>query len=189
MAKRNESGLFSGLTKSSSGSRNAGLSETTLSRPSRSEDGLMQSAEGRTASIQFGSPSLHAKSGSTTTSGSEWATLLKQTAEHGIVSAVSGFSGGVAATFGPIGSLISGVAHLFGGGNKKTTPSLQEFALPASQDTTAYVRASGTTVYDGSVVLATGGSNWTQDQSAQIAQAVKTAMLHSSSLNDVIAEL
>jgi hypothetical protein len=156
--------------------------------------------------ITFGRPSQSSsKSGSS--SGSEWTSLLKHTASGGIASALSGGFGGI----GGIGSLVSGIFSLFGGGGggTKTPPPLVEFQLPNPQQQTLYLSSTGSSLYQGGVeqssVPAGGatygnsgqiqtsgaapGAEWIQEQSAQIAQAVKTALLHSSSLNDVIAEI
>jgi hypothetical protein len=157
--------------------------------------------------IQFGKPS---QSGSkrSSSSGSEWTNLLKHTASGGIASALSG---GLA-SIGGIGSLIGGIMHLFGGGSKKRTPPpLVEFRLPTSQEQTLTVSSKGSSVHQGNVTeiagvstpgagiykntneLHTSGSSastqWIQEQSGQIAEAVKNALLNSSSLNDVIGEL
>ncbi|MBV9301367.1 MAG: hypothetical protein JOY53_04560 [Acidobacteriaceae bacterium] len=148
--------------------------------------------------IKFGRPSSSSQKASS--SGSEWTNLLKQTASGGIASAFTGSFGGI----GGLGSLISGIVGLFGGGAKSTLPPLVEFQLPASEQQTVYVSATGNSVYQGNAVQSSGiggsaggsqnsGSGpdtyWIQAQSAQIAQSVKTAILNSSSLNDVIAEL
>jgi hypothetical protein len=173
-----------------------------------SNDTVRSSSENVTLhSIQFGKPS---QSGSkpASSSGSEWTNLLKHTASGGIASALSG---GLA-SIGGIGSLITGIAHLFGGGSKKRTPPpLVEFHLPASQQQTLTVSSKGNRVHQGSASEATGvratgagiygnagqlhtsgssqGTQWIQEQSGQIAEAVKNALLNSSSLNDVIGEL
>ena len=157
--------------------------------------------------IRFGG---HVSSGtkSSSSSGSEWGNLLKQTASGGIASAFSGSFGGI----GGLGSLISGIVSLFGGGGTNTPSPLVNFHLPSSQQQTVYISATGSNVYQGSAVEAIGGGSSTKDgiyanslpatsggspsseqvmqeQSAQIAQAVKIALLNSSSLNDVIAEI
>ncbi len=156
--------------------------------------------------IQFGRPS---QSGSkqTASSGSAWTSLLKQTASGGIASAFTGGFGGI----GGLGSLISGIFNLFGGGGgKNTLPPLTEFELPNSQQQTEYVSSKGASVYAGDAEVAgssgsgggiyknaeqlqTSGSStnaqWMQEQSGAIAQAVKLALLHSSTLNDVIADI
>lgn len=155
--------------------------------------------------IKFGSPS--SKKTSTSQSGSEWANLLTQTASGGIAST---FSGGLSSIAGLEG-LISGIASLFGGGSKSTPPPLVTLQLPSSQTQTVYVTSNGRSTYQGSAayqasVFKTGGATSInspapqassagpsaqrfQYQSAHIAQAVKTALLNSSSLNDVIAEI
>ncbi|MGI8960629.1 MAG: hypothetical protein ACR2IV_12850 [Bryobacteraceae bacterium] len=158
-------------------------------------------------SIQFGKPS-QSSSKPSSSSGNEWTNLLKHTASGGIASALSGGLGSI----GGIGSLITGIMHLFGGGGKKRTPPpLVEFHLPASQQQTLTVSSKGSSVHQGSVAeatsvrtpgfgiygnasqLHTSGSSpstqWIQEQSGQIAEAVKNALLNSSSLNDVIGEL
>ena len=155
--------------------------------------------------INFGSPSNNRLS--TSQSGSEWANLLTKTASGGVASA---FSGGLSSIAG-LGGLLSGIASLFGGGSTSTPPPLVEFQLPSSQTQTVYVSSNGSSTYQGSMTEQTSGSNSNgptyissptpqtssstssgqpfQYQSTQIAQAVKTALLNSSSLNDVIAEI
>ena len=154
--------------------------------------------------INFGSPSNNRSS--TSQSGSEWTNLLTKTASGGVASA---FSGGLSSIAG-LGGLISGIASLFGGGSTSTPAPLVEFQLPSSQTQTIYVSSNGSSTYQGSVTEASvsksKGPTYTsspttqtssatfsgpsyQYQSTQIAQAVKTALLNSSSLNDVIAEI
>lgn len=158
--------------------------------------------------IKFGSPS-NPYSGST--SSSAFTTLLKQTASGGVASALGGGFG--FGSIGGLGSLLTGIMSLFGSGSKKTLPPLVEFQLPSSQEQTVYVSSKGSTLYQGTaaqsetVATHSGGSGiysngeqlqtsasahnveWIQDQSTQIAQAVKNALLNSSSLNDVIADI
>ena len=143
--------------------------------------------------IQFGRPS-NSKT-SATQSGSVWTSLLKQTISSG---SGSGLTGGLS-SLGGIGGLFSGIMSLFGGGGTSTLPALVDFKLPTSASQTVYVGSSGSSTYQGDAVeKAVSSSTVTnqpagtlqlQYQSAAIAQAVKTAMLNSSSLNDVIAEL
>ncbi len=152
-------------------------------------------------SIRFGSPSNSRTAISQ--SSSQLTNLLKQTASGGIASALTGGLGGVAGLAG----LISGITSLFGG--NKTLPALVNFQLPQSQEQTVYVTSNGSTTFQGtnveqsststaprgintgtSQVSNSGASSQTlQLQSAQVAQAVKNALLNSSSLNDVIAEI
>ena len=118
--------------------------------------------------IQFGSPSnTGTKSSSSGGAGSQWTNLIK-TASGGVASLVGGgfLESG-------IGSIISGLTSLFGGGGKTEMP-LTRFALPDSQQQTLYVNSG----FQGPVY-----------KQADITQAVKNALLTSSSLNDVIAEI
>ncbi|HEX3685767.1 MAG TPA: hypothetical protein VHU83_24765 [Bryobacteraceae bacterium] len=180
--------------------------EKTIKPPS-SGDTKTSAMGAKTAAtgINFGSPSNNRPS--TSQSGSEWANLLTKTASGGIASA---FSGGLSSIAG-LGGLISGIASLFGGGSTSTPPPLVEFQLPSSQTQTIYVSSTGSSTYQGSMTEQTSGSSSHgstyissptprtsrstssgqsfQYQSTQIAQAVKTALLNSSSLNDVIAEI
>jgi hypothetical protein len=147
-------------------------------------------------SIDFGR--LPAEKTSSSKSSNGWTDFLKHAASSGVSSALgSSFGFG---SFGGIGSIISGIESLFGG-HKKAPPPLVRFQLPDSQSHTLYVDSGRTGAYglrgdQGSSLSTPGiymqtsgtGGNW-QDQSAQIAQAIKTALLNSSSLNDVIAEL
>ncbi len=179
----------------------SGVTETTPQAGRSSDARTLSVAETiKSASINFGTPSSTRTTASQ--SGSEWTNLLKQTASGGIASALSGGLGSI----GGLGSLISGIVSLFGGG-KKTAAPLVEFQLPASVDQTVYLNSGGKTVYPGNSVEPStapnaGGGTYTtgeqgsesrgqalQYQSTQIAAAVKNALLNSSSLNDVIAEI
>jgi len=148
------------------------------------------------AGMNFGSPSSNRMASSQGTS--EWANLLRQTASGGISSA---FGGGLLSAIGGLGGLVSSIAGLFGG-SKKTLAPLTLFQLPNSQTNTVFVstKAAGTA----SVNTDSGGASGPlqtssteeagqgqsfQYQSSEIAQAVKQALLNSSSLNDVIAEI
>lgn len=154
------------------------------------------------ASIKFGNAPGSAPTSSAT--GGEWAKLLKEAASgSGFASA---FNGGLSG-LGGIGSMVSGIMSLFGSG-KKSSPAVTAFRLPDSQEHAASI---GTTVtYAGNVgqtssnVLPGGvysspgqtqaassnfDSQWFADNSNNIAQAVKTAMLNSHSLNDVVSEV
>lgn len=170
--------------------------------------------------INFGKPSSDVTT--TSQSGSEWGSLLKQTASGGVASALSGGFG--LGSIGGLGSVVSSLVSLFGGGKKTPTP-LTEFSLPNAVNQTVYVNSTGTVNYQGNVSRSnpgansssgiygggaprpritastsaplstgqtsnpTGSASWIQIQNSQIAQAVKTALLNSSSLNDVIADI
>ena len=110
---------------------------------------------------------------------SRWSNLLSATTSGGLagrLSGVAGFSGG-------IGSLISGLTSLLGGGTT-TPPTLVAYGLPTSRQQTISVGSSMSTpgVYG-------SASAPFESQSDQIVRSVKQALLNSSSLNDVIAEL
>jgi hypothetical protein len=96
----------------------------------------------------------------------------------GTVSQALGFGGG-------IGSLISGLASLFGGG-KTAPPPLLAYQLPTSLSQTITIGSAVSTpgVYGGPPAASPF-----ENHSGQIVQSVKQALLNSSSLNDVIAEL
>ena len=116
-----------------------------------------------------------------------------------------------------IGSLVSGIASLFGGGEQPTPPPLVKYALPAALQYEGAVMSSGAvSSYDhndregiravGSSQSAAGqpaptasqqvviqvnamDSKSFLDHSDDIARAVRAAILNSSSLNDVISEM
>jgi hypothetical protein len=147
--------------------------------------------------INFGVPSSNSISSQGT---SEWTNLLKQTASGGVASALGG---GITSAIGGIGGLVSSIASLFGAGTKTEAP-LELFRLPNSNNSTVFIRSSASktgqtpttksgvygTAPDSPVSASEGDhSHLPQYQSAQIAQAVKQALLNSSSLNDVIAEI
>lgn len=216
--KNNLSGLLSQLSsvKIDGQSTNSLLSATNLvnqAQPKSSQSSKLPSLSGtKTASfsaktvatgINFGSPSN--SSVGYQQSSSAWGNLLKQTASGGLSSAVSG--GFVSIT--GLGGLISGIASLFGGGSK-TLPPLVDFQLPTTQAQTVYVGSSTGTSQSSSIgssgspavgsgiypkasstgVSTPGASGQSlQYQSSQIAQAVKTALLNSNSLGDVISEI
>jgi hypothetical protein len=132
--------------------------------------------------VAFGRASHAAtKTSQSSQSGSQWANLLKSTASGGLagtLSSVTGFGGG-------IGSIISGIENLFGGG-KSTPPALVAYQLPTSQHQAISIGSSqsDTGIYGGPP-SATAFSS----QSDHIVQSVKQALLNSSSLNDIIAEI
>jgi hypothetical protein len=154
--------------------------------------------------IQFGRPSSNTTPTSSS-SGSAWKSLLSQTASGGLASVLSG---GLSSITG-LGGLISDITSLFGGSSKAAPPPLALFSLPDSIQQTAYVSSKGTSVYSGDVVeqnTKSSGSSaiYTSSgvvsqtaqsaaaaplNSAAIAQAVKSALLTSNTLGDVIAEL
>ena len=167
-------------------------------RAGRLRDVSFASLTGKMASsgLRFGGSS----SLGTTSSGngSQWTNLLKQTAKGGVSSAL----GGGLKDVGGIASIVSGFLSLFRGG-KEAPPPLVHFEAPAPQNRTVFMGAamgpaqwseSGTSAHSSSSkgIYASGQEPNVQSlqyQSSQIAQAVKQALLHSSSLSDVIAEI
>lgn len=136
--------------------------------------------------------------------GNQWTNLLNQAASGG---GINSLLGGSLQGLGGVGSIISGIVNLFGG--NKSVPALTAFRLPDSQEHVASVRAGAdTSVSTGSTsksVSASGiygsptttspssspnvDAQWFMDNSNNIAQAVKSAILNSSSLNDVVSEV
>jgi hypothetical protein len=100
---------------------------------------------------------------------------------------------------------VSGLKSLFGGGSsaKPVLPPLVRFTLPASRDATSVVGSATGASQPGQTGQTTSADNRSrgaygvtsqsappfQYQSTHIAQAVKKALLNSSSLSDVIAEI
>ena len=167
-------------------------------RPGRLRDVSFASLTGKIASggLRFGGSSSVGTTSSR--SGSQWTNLLKQTASGGISSAL----GGGLKDIGGIASIVSGFLSLFRGG-KEAPPPLVHFEAPAPQNRTVFLGSatgpaqwseSGTPAHSSSSkrIYASGQELNVQSlqyQSLQIAQAVKQALLHSSSLSDVIAEI
>jgi hypothetical protein len=129
--------------------------------------------------LNFGKASRAATRNPHTTS--TWTKLLSGTTSGGIGGALSG----VAGLSGGISSLISGLSSLIGGG-KTAPPALVAYQLPTPREQTISTGSSVATpgVYGGPTPAAPFAS-----QGDQIVQAVKQALLNSSSLNDVIAGL
>lgn len=139
--------------------------------------------------INFGKPSSLKSLASTSNSGStDWGGLAKQVVSGGASSLFG--SGSANALFGGLGSLISGIASLFGGGHQKTLPALNLFQLPQAVNQTVHMQSAAPAA--GSAVHVHVQAMDTQsfvNRSSDIARAVKTAMLNSHSLNDVVSEL
>jgi hypothetical protein len=199
---RANSGLITNLATQSLTSGGSGTTMRAGRDSEMKSQGFSAVTEAR--SIVFGRPASNTSTQSTSGS-SELMNLLQQTASGGIASALGGSAG--LGSLGGIASLISGIASLFSGG-KSTPPPLDEFQLPASQNNTLHVH--GNTSSPAPVTASEQGNagarhtgiygspttedqspsgQWIRDNNAQIAQAVKTALLHSSSLADVISEV
>lgn len=121
----------------------------------------------------------------------------------GIVKIISQFLGGSG-----LSSIVSGIAGVFGGGKPAAPAPLYQFNLPQSVSVEAGVTRRGQFVpvnYSQSgqarpnetpppVAQAVPqamavDTRWFMDHSEDIASAVKEAMLHSHSINDVVADL
>jgi hypothetical protein len=147
--------------------RGAGLTKTS---------GFNQSTA---QSVNFGRASRAAtRSSSSPSQLSQFLSGSKSGGLGGTVSQALGFGGG-------FGSLISGLTSLFGGG-KTTPPALVAYQLPTSQSQTI---TTGSTVSTPGVYGGPSAASPFENHSGQIVQSVKQALLNSSSLNDVIAEL
>jgi hypothetical protein len=142
--------------------------------------------------INFGKPSDRKALVSSAGTAMDWGGLAKQVVSGG---AASLFNTSASAAFGGLGSLISGITSLFGGGEKKAPPALQLFQLPDAVNQTVHLQggsSAGSAGSSGSAVHVHVQAMDTQsflNRSNDIARAVKTAMLNSHSLNDVVSEL
>jgi hypothetical protein len=149
--------------------------------------------------INFGLPSNRKALLQPTSAGTDWAQLASKVASGGAASALSGGSGssGTSALSKlGLGPVVSGILGLFGKSSTKTLPPLQLFQLPSAINQTAHVNSSpaprtgsssnGSTVH---VHVQALDSQSFMSRSNDIAKAVKSAMLNSHSLNDVVSEL
>lgn len=121
-----------------------------------------------------------------------WRSVLHSAAQ-GAGASLSG--GSLLESIAGMGGLISGIAGLFGG-SKETIPSFERFELPSPKDQTLYLRGSTAATGGSESSLPTNSSvlpgslgNGSQISSQQIVQVVRKALLTSSSLNDIIAEI
>ena len=139
---------------------------------------LTNSTRVSTIPIAFGKNQSSGKAAASSGSASGLTNLLGKTSSGG----VSGLLGGGLLSLG-INSLFSGIADLFGGSTNNAPPPVQKLSLPQSQqDHVANATASRS-------VSGTYGYSSSASNQAAVVQAVKNALLTSSSLNDVISEL
>lgn len=140
------------------------------------------------AGLTFGKPSSsQALYPASSGGGFDWGNLGKQISSGG---GLAGMLSSGLASFGGIGSLVSGISHLFGGG-QKTLPALQLFQLPDAVNQTVHINNTNGGVSSPSInvhVQALDSQSFIT-RSNDIAKAVKSAMLNSHSLNDVVAEI
>ncbi|HEY7306506.1 MAG TPA: hypothetical protein VH601_20440 [Bryobacteraceae bacterium] len=217
MAKKNNmAGVLSGLSGSKSGTGLSGGSTTVTNlvvpladRSLSSTSTLTRLTDMKTSdisgtplpkSIQFGTPSS-TKTTTSSSNGNSWSKLLTQTASGGLASALGNGFGSI----GGLGSVVSGLVHLFGGGSKPETSPLARFQLPNSKTQTVYIGSQRTSVLQGAAfeqsiktdsqpIYSSTGAHMSAPPSqhvdaATIVQTVKQALLSSCSLNDVISEI
>ncbi|HXE13039.1 MAG TPA: hypothetical protein VN633_13015 [Bryobacteraceae bacterium] len=140
------------------------------------------------AGLTFGKPSSsQALNPTSSSSGFNLGNLGKELSSG---NGLAGMLSSGLASFGGIGSLVSGISHLFGGG-QKTLPALQLFQLPDAVNQTVHVNSANGGAASPSInvhVQALDSQSFIA-RSNDIAKAVKSAMLNSHSLNDVVAEI
>lgn len=141
------------------------------------------------APISFGKPSQAVGSKSGNSSTSVLSSLLGKK-QSGVASKLLG--GGLL-SFG-LNSLFSSFEDMFGSSKPESLPALQRFSLPDSRDETRYVNSQGISSENmgGQARQSSSpvyNSVSTSQQQKAIVDAVKSALLTSSSLNDVIGEL
>lgn len=149
--------------------------------------------------INFGLPSNRKALLQTSSSGTDWAQLASKLASGNATSALSGSSGnsgiGALSKLG-LGPLLSGITGLFGGNKATALPALQLFHMPDAVNQTTHINGSPAARDSGSTAGSTVhvhvqamDSQSFMNRSNDIAKAVKSAMLNSHSLNDVVSEL
>jgi hypothetical protein len=136
--------------------------------------------------INFGMPSDRKALLPTADTGVDWGGLAKQVASGGVSSFFN--SGSATAALGGLGSLISGITSLFSG-EKKAPPPLQLFELPDAVNQTVHLQGGMSAAPAVNVHVQAMDTQSFVNRSNDIARAVKTAMLNSHSLNDVVSEL
>ena len=133
--------------------------------------------------IQFGqAPKKATESKTTTSSTVSWQKLASQAASGGATSLLgkSGLLGSVG-----LGTIISGLAGLFGKSKKSEPAPLPKFSLPDPVLQTVHMDTKQA-VHE---PVQVPSSQWIIDRSDDIAKAVRSAMLNSHVLNDVVSEL
>jgi hypothetical protein len=136
--------------------------------------------------LSFGSPSSSGARNSTKASaGTSWASLIGSTSSSGI----SDLLGGGGLLSAGLDYLTTGVASLFGAGSGSVAEPLTRIALPDAQDQTINTGAMQVPGSADRSSLYYQPSQPSQSSRSAIIQTVKTAILTSSNLNDVIGEL
>ena len=195
---KNNSPLSKKLLGAGNGSRgkSAGSTPPAIKESQPAGTGI----EPQPTSIDFGKEPKAASQSSTESSSNELTGFVENTLTHGLTSTASNLFGSSASLsssgLGVVGSIISGLAGLFGGSKPQPAP-LPSFSLPGSEIQSISIHGQDSTVANtenanasyGRLPDAATGQEYIADQQQQIAQAVKTALLQSHSLSDVISEL
>jgi hypothetical protein len=142
--------------------------------------------------INFGKAPGSATLVPSSSSGGGWQTYASQLASGGAVSILTGsYGAGALGGFG-LGPIVSGILGLFGN-KQKSPPALQPFSLPSASNQTVHLEAGSSSASGSSNVVHVHvqamDSQSFMDRSNEIANAVKSAMLNSHSLNDVVSEV
>lgn len=142
--------------------------------------------------INFGKPPGNATLTPSSSSSGGWQKYASQLASGGAASVLTGsFGAGSFGGFG-LGPLVSGILGLFGN-KQKSPPALQPFSLPGASNRTVHLGSGSSSASAPSQVVHVQApsmdSQWFMDHSNEIASAVKSAMLNSHSLNDVVSEI
>ena len=210
-SKSNLNGLISQLSRGKQGSNlrrslmlpsrtsSPGVSSGTTKFSAGSErDVRAQSVNAKSLHpVQFGKPS-HSSASSSSSSSSDLNKLLKSATGSGLASLTGG--GGLLDGLLGLGTVGSLLGSLFGGSDATKLPPVTTFVLPQAQTEMISVRGANST--EGPTSLQSTSATYvtpTQHAVAEpsspgisqayIAQAVKLALLNSSSLNDVINEV
>lgn len=147
--------------------------------------------------IDFGRFRAPTQAATATSQANTWSNLTNRVLSGGLPNLL----GNIASPAG-LGSLFSSVTNLFGGGaSPAAQATYEQFQLPMAQNPVRTLSApNATNLIDQNLVSPNGGgqvhihvqamdAQSLVDRSGDIARAVRTAMLNSHSINDVISEL
>lgn len=176
----------------SSSSFKASLTKLTGSGFTRSNVNGLSKAARLSQGINFGRPPSSATATSASSTSGGWQKYASQVGSGGAASLLTGSYG--TSSFGGFGlsPIISGILGLLGG-KQESPPVLQAFSLPSASNQTVHLAAGGSSASGPSHVVHVHvqamDSQSFMDRSNEIASAVKSAMLNSHSLNDVVSEI
>jgi hypothetical protein len=141
---------------------------------------LSSNKSGVAAAIKFGAPSSH-------TTGHQSASLWQHVLHTGTTGGIGRFfSGGILGLFGR--SVFSGLSDLFGGAHSAPAPPVR-FNLPDSTNRILDLGQTNASVQNPAAPYSTPGFRNSSIRNTDIVSAVRTALLTSSQLNDIIAEI